>query len=241
MDVTLDTKAFADDLRRLEQRQIPQAIAWALNDAAKDVLDHVQSRMDVEFDRPTRFTKNAFMVWRATRARLEAKVQERPSVGRRHYLKVQEHGGPRGQTGIEGLLSRNLAYDGILQSVIPTSGQRFGGAKLDSFGNWSTGERNKVLSALRSQRDGSANETAASRARSRRRATYFIPARGGLVPGVWRRDGPDDIPVPVLWFSDRAPVYSARLGFYDGAAKVFNSAIGPRLTQAVNKALATSR
>jgi len=240
MRLELDTRTFDADLQRIDQRQMPQAIAWALNDTANEVLKHMQERMEVEFDRPTRFTKNAFMVWRATRSTLEATVQERPSVGKRHYLKVQESGGPRGQTGVEGLLSSRLAYDGVIQSVIPTQGGRFGSAKLDAFGNWSRGERNQVLSALKAQRDTSANETTKSRRRSRR-ASFFVPRNGGLAPGVWKRNGPDDIPIPILWFSPKAPTYQPRLGFREGAEDVFKEKIGLNLAAAVNKALATAR
>jgi len=241
LEFTLDTRRFEADLRRVDQRQMPQAIAWALNDAAKDVLEHVQGRMEVVFDRPTRFTKNAFMVWRATRSNLAASVIERPSVGKRHYLKVEEKGGPRDQTGLEGQLSRNLAYAGILRSVIPAVGQRFGGAKIDAYGNWSPGERNQVLSALKAQRDPTSNETARSRSRNRKRAKYFVPVEGSLAPGVWRRDLGALVPVPVLWFSDKVPVYQPRLGFFDGAQAKFDAVIGLRLTQAIDKALATAR
>ena len=240
MKFELDLRQFEADLRRVDQRQMPQAIAWGLNDTANDVLEHMRKQMDVEFDRPTRFTKNAFMVWRANRSNLEATVQERPSVSRRHYLKVQEAGGPRGQTGVEKLLSSRLAYEGTIQSVIPVIGGRFGGARLDAHGNWSRGERNQVLSALKAQRDTATNETKTSRRRSRR-ASYFVPRSGGLVPGVWRRDGPDDIPVPVLWFSEIVPVYQPRLGFYDGAAEVFEARIGPNIAKGVDRALETAR
>ncbi|WP_246588085.1 hypothetical protein [Paracoccus bogoriensis] len=204
------------NIRQLAEKDVRRAAAWSLNDTAQDVLDHMQSRMDQVFDRPTRFTKNALMVWRAKPNKLEAEVIERPSVGSRHYLKVQEIGGRRGQTGLEKLLGSRLAYDGVLQAAVPASG-----AKLDAYGNWSTGERNQALSGVRAQRDGTANTTDASRRRNRRRAGFFVPKPGSrLSPGIWKRD-PDGSISKVLHFSAVAPVYSERLGFQDGAERLY--------------------
>ncbi|PTX02053.1 hypothetical protein C8N33_106272 [Pararhodobacter aggregans] len=238
MEFTLDTRRFEADLRRLEQRQMPQAIAEALTNAAKDVLEHVHGNMEVVFDRPVKFTKNAFMVWRAKPSNLVASVIERPSVGKNHYLKVQERGGPRPQTGFEKLLGSRLAYAGILRTVIPGDN-----AKLDEFGNWPYyGERNKALSVLQAQRDPLANETARSKKRAKGRASYFVP-KHGLPPGIYRRKpraarGAIEI---LAIFSDKVPVYQPRLGFFDGAQARFDEVIGPRLTQAIDKALATAR
>ncbi|WP_245894573.1 hypothetical protein [Paracoccus indicus] len=214
------------NLRQLADKDARQAAAWALNDTAADVLTHVQNRMDAVFDRPTRFTKNAFMVWRAKPNSLEASVMERPSVGRRHYLKMQELGGARGQTGLEALLSSRLAYDGIIQSAIPAEG-----AKLNAYGNWQTGERNQALSAVQAQRDDRTNTTATARKRHRKRAGFFVPKSGsGLSPGIWKR-APDGTISKVLHFSAVAPVYSERLGFQDGAAEVYRARLPEHLTR----------
>ena len=102
--LTIDDRDLQENLRALADRKINIAASWALNDTAKDVLTHVQDRMQAVFDRPTRFTLNAFTIRGARPNRLEAEVKERPSVGRRHYLKTQEFGGARRRTGLEGLL-----------------------------------------------------------------------------------------------------------------------------------------
>lgn len=215
-------KVWADDtglmrnLHQLADKDIRRAASWALNDAADDVLKDVQSRMDQVFDRPTRFTKNAFMVRKAGPNRLEAVVTERPSVGRRHYLKTQELGGQRGQTGLEALLSSRLSYAGIIQSVMPA-----GGARLDAHGNWSNAERNQALSAVQSQRDATTNTTADARKRKRKRAGFFVPREGSaLSPGIWKRSADGTIS-KVLHFSAVAPAYTKRLGFFDGAQEVW--------------------
>lgn len=239
MQFSVDLAQFRRDVETIDQRQMPFAVATALNDTAKEVLEHLQNRMEVVFDRPTRFTKNSLQVWRATKTKLEAAVQERPSVGKRHYLKMQETGGARPQTGLEKAFG-NLAYEGLVRSVIPATGSPFEAARLDAFGNWSSGERNQVLSALKIQRDPNMNATAKSAKRNRKRATYFVP-KHGLAPGVYRRNRPGDIPVRVLKFSDKAPVYPKRFGFYDGAEQIFSQRIGANLAKAIEHALATAR
>jgi len=236
LNLALDDSAFSRQLTNLERAQLPFAAANALNDTAADVLAHMQDRMKVVFDRPTRFTLNAFMVWRATKSRLEAQVKERPSMGRRHYLKVQESGGPRPATGLEGLLTTRLAYQGFIAAVTPA-----GGARLDAFGNWSVGERNQALSALGAQRDARSNTTEASRKRKPGRATYFVPRNGGLSPGVYKRSGPKAEPVKVLNFVERVPVYSERLGFYDGAEQVWRARLPGHLNRRLEQAVASAR
>lgn len=229
-----------DRLRRglsdVERKQLPISTVWALNDTASDVLAHMQSRMDVVFDNPTRFAKNAFMVWRATKATLSSEVKERPSVGSRHFLKVQERGGVRPQTGLERLMNTRLSYDGDIKAVIPAAG-----AKLNAAGNWSPGERNKVLSAVQAQRDTRSNTTAASRSRRKSRISYFVPRSGSkLSAGVWKRDGKGKIS-KILNFTTAMPAYRERLGFYDGAQDVFDAQFPVRFSEAFRKAMATAR
>ncbi|MBT9386962.1 hypothetical protein KM176_24190 [Pseudooceanicola sp. CBS1P-1] len=228
----LDPAAFGAATLDLQSRGVQQAAAWALTDTAQDVLEHVQARMDVVFDKPTRFTKNAFMVWRAKPGDLEASVIERPSVGRRHYLKLQETGGARGQTGLEKLLDSRLAYAGALRSVIPASG-----AKLNAYGNWQVGERNQALSAVQAQRDATANTTEAARKRNRKRAGFFVPRAGSkLSPGIWKRDGAGRL-TKVVHFTALAPHYDRRLGFFDGAEEVRAARLPVHLKRTLAKAV----
>jgi hypothetical protein len=237
--LNMDSASLLRGLNDLDNRHLPQIKVWALNWTADDALKAVQDRMKVVFDRPTRFTLNAFQVWRATKATMEAAVQERPSVGARHYLKIQERGGPRPQTALERLRSEKVATARIIQAVIPVQG-RFGGAKLDAHGNWSVGERNRVLSQLGAQRDSAANETARSRARNPGRARYFVP-RQGLPHGVWRRDKPGDAPVMVASFTKAVPKYEGQLGFEGEVTRVYHERIGENLRRAFERAMATAR
>lgn len=222
-------------LSRLSDRQVRIAGSWALNDTARDVLTHVQAQMDVVFDRPTPFTKNAFTVKGARPDNLTAEVLERPSVGRRHYLKVQESGGLRGRTGLEGLLDARLSYAGGIAAVAPASG-----AKLNAYGNWDTGERNRALSAVQAQRDATVSTAKASRKRSRKRAGFFVPrAESRLSAGIWKRDADGTIS-KVLHFTRAMPAYDARLGFFDGAADVYRARLPDHLRRTIAKMAARS-
>lgn len=234
LTIQIDDRAFLRQLTNLEIVQLPFAGAMALNDTAYDALKHIQQRMDVVFDRPTRFTKNALFVWRANKNNLEAQVKERPSMGPRHFLKVQEAGGARPQTGLEKLMASRLAYAGILAAVVPASG-----AKLDGYGNWSPGERNVVLSSLGAQRDVRSNTTAASKKRKPNRAKYFVPT-SGLAPGVYKRDG-SAAPVKVLSFLTSLPSYTKRLGFYEGTAEIWEARLPIHLRRRLDEAVATAK
>lgn len=233
LSINLDDAAFRRQLTNLEVTQLPFASAMALNDTAYDALKHIQDRMEVVFDRPTRWTKNAMMVWRASKTNLESQVKERPSVGPRHYLKVEEYGGSRPQTGVEKLLAANVAWSGYLAAAIPAAG-----AKLDSYGNWSPGERNQVLSALGAQRDKRTNQTEASKKRAKGRASYFVPKSGKS--GVYRRTSGGEVS-KVLTFTSSAPHYTKRLGFYDGVEEVWSRVLPDHLDRRLAEAVAKAR
>ncbi|WP_273689038.1 hypothetical protein [Ketogulonicigenium vulgare] len=204
-------------LTDLSDRDLNIAATWALNDTAADVLTDVQQRMGQVFDRPTPFALNAFQVRKARPNDLQAAVQERPSVGKRHFLKVQELGGVRPQTGLERNLGFKLHYEGHLQTVTPGPA-----ALLDARGNWSTGERNRVLSGIRAQSDKHMNsKRGAAKVKRRNAAQFFVPRAGSkLSPGVWKRTSRGAKLQKVLNFTDRSAVYKPRLKFLDGAEVV---------------------
>lgn len=236
LKITLDNTAFLRQLTNLEVTQLPIAGSLALNDTAYDVMKEMRSRMDVVFDRPTKFTKNALFVWLAKPDRLEAQVKEKTMLGRLHYLKMEETGGARPQTGLEKLLSRSLAYDGIFAAIVPASG-----ARLDGFGNWSVGERNQVLSQLKAQKNSQSNETEVSAKRRKKKAVgrYFVP-KSGKSPGVYRRDADGNV-TKVLTITDSMPSYTPRLGFYDTAADVWAARLPYHLRRHLDGAVAAAK
>lgn len=232
ISITVDDATLRANMRQLRDRDMRTASSWALNDTASDVLAHVQARMGEVFDRPTRFTKNAFMVRFARPGNLEAQVTERPSVGSRHYLKVQEFGGSRGRTGLEGLLGSRLSATGGITAAAPAEG-----ARLDAHGNWSTAERNQALAAVKSP-GGSRASASGSGKRRRRRAGFFVPKAGSrLSPGIWKRSADGSIQ-KVLHFTSVAPVYQKRLGFFDGAEDVWQRNLPLHLRRTIGRMVA---
>lgn len=228
--LAIDPGPFTQAIRMLAERDIRIAATWALNDTADEALKSVQDRMNVAFDRPTRFTQNAFYATKARSSKLEAAVVERPTRAARDYLSIQEQGGPRPQTGFEAQLSRSLAYEGHIQSVIPADE-----ARLDAHGNWSMGERNQVMSALKIQRDYASNATARStlRGRKRGRVTYFVP-QSGLHPGIYRKTADGSIGI-VAVISDKVPVYQQRLGFYEETNRVYADRFAAHMSRTFSK------
>lgn len=227
--------AFERSLSETAREVFPACIVMALNDTAQDNLDALRKSMEQEFDRPTRWTLNAFMVWRAGRGKWVARVQERPAMGRRHYLRVQASGGVRPNTAIETLMKSHIAVEGDFNIITPAKG-----AKLDANGNWSPGQRNQVLSALGAQRDRAANATARSKARSKgKRLDYFVPKPGsGLKPGVYAR-GSDGQMTKVLNFSPNGANYESRFPFeeknIDTARAEFPRHLKHRLSVALHR------
>lgn len=230
----LDSQAFRAQMKRLADRDVKIAVTWALNDTAKDVEKHLGERMQVVFDRPTAFTKRAFGVLQGARPnRLTVEVGEKTAIGRRHFLKVQEAGGPRPQTAFERRLAPLMGNASV--AAVPTKN-----ARMNAFGNWSVGERNQVSAQLQIGHDVgyTSNETEASKKKKRKtRARYFVP-RHGLPPGVYRRDKPGGDPIKILSFSKTAPTYQKRLGFSEEAEREFWAKLPAHMDRALAKMIA---
>lgn len=220
---------------RAEPERFKRAVRYAVNDTADDVLALVQSNIKARFDRPTRWTMNAFMVKyaRIADAVVASEVTERPSVGRRHYLKVQEAGGQRPLKGIERGVTVRLSQMGI-KAVIPTSE-----AKLDAHGNWSPGERNQAISAIGGFREVGYNANRTRRSQSQnenKRANFFvIKERGNLKSGIYRKKPNDSKPVMVAYFAKRDPQYRPLLGFFEGARQLYDERFRFHLYRALEK------
>jgi len=233
----------ADDLeRRLNNvfaRQIPFATALGLTRTAQKIREAERAEAQRVFDRPTPFTLNAFRVVPATKETQVAEVRYRdPAIwARRHYLETQTHGGTRGMTGLERRLRFDLREVGAFEAIIPTSL-----AAKDAYGNWSAGERNRVLSALNAQLDPLSNSTDRSKRRGGKwkRFEYKLGRVGAAnnVAILRTRNGFAD---PIALFVRKRPQYRPRFEFYEVGARTFNAVYPAEFEAAMTRALATAR
>lgn len=207
------TSNMPDVLARLEAvstRQLPFAMSRALNDTAEDVRQAEIAKMRSVFDRPTPYTLNAFQIKPSNKANLVAIVERKADASRRDYLTREAIGGPRNSTAIETLLRARLPYAGILTAILPADN-----ARLDKYGNWSSGQRNEVISAIGAMRDSTSNRSATSLKRKKNPSKFFIPS-SGLPPAIYERTGKGHLKV-ILAFTATAPTYAPRFPFQETA------------------------
>ena len=215
--LTPDLRAFLRDMRASE-RTVKRATVFALTDSARDVHRMVRDRMERRFDRPTKYTLNSFMVWRAD-VRDEspsATVKQKTVAGKRHYVAMNEEGGERPQTALERRLSRTLSFNGRLQSVIPADG-----AQLDNHGNWKRSQRSAALAAVGISSASASQPPATASARASRIAYCLVRPGSRLSPGIWSR-AKDGRISKIAHITDQSAKYRARLGLLDGANEVFS-------------------
>ena len=236
IDIKADFDAADRMLSDIGRKHLPYAMAMAINDAASDALKVAQDEMRTAFDRPTRWTMNAFYVRRAWKSHLVATIVRKDAQRGRHYLEVQAKGGVRPQTALEKLVSSRVKYSGIIQTITPAKG-----ARLNSNGNWSPGQRNQVLSAIKSQRDSAANTTKESRQRNKRRAGYFVPRDGSrLSPGVYQRMARGKVK-KIVHFSPNAARYTAAFRFSAAVEAEGRRVIEKHFARRLKEAIATGR
>lgn len=206
--------AFRRGLTAQQQRQVPFALATAINSIATGARADLIESMKEAFDRPTPFTLNATYVKKARKSDLTAWVGIREFAGKGtpawKYLGPQVDGGSRRQKRFE----RRLAtLNNAAAFALPARG-----AELDAYGNMSRGQIVKILAAVGAL--GDQNETATSAKRKRKRlmhqasrggrSPYFIArSRTGKPLAVYELKGKGRVE-PVLNLTSKAPSYKPR-------------------------------
>jgi hypothetical protein len=247
IDLKADVRSLKRKLTAIERRQAPFAIALGLTRTAKDIQGNTIKRMRRIFDRPTRFTLNAFRVVPARKNKHIALVGWRlfggssSGSGSESYLGPQEVGGSRRPKRFEIRLRRA----GVMRQdefAVPARGVR-----LNRFGNIPGSRIVQILSQLQalSGPGSDGNETVRSRKRAgKSRVRYFAVTskanrQTALPPGVYERRANGKVR-GVLMFV-RRPVYRAVLGFYDGANKTARARLPINMRRAFEKAIKTAR
>jgi hypothetical protein len=218
-NIKVDSKAVMRALDSLSIQDVPFITAYTLTLTGQDIKAAEYTTMQQVFDRPTRFTLNAFRLKPATKEDLTAVVDFKEgfgSVPAWRYPGPEVVGGPRSKKSHELALQRA----GILKQdefVVP--GQ---GAVLDAYGNMNGGEITRILSQLKASPDPMQNASNGKRSKAKGQmvGSYFVLRGRSGKDGVYLRKGDRTI-VPVMMFV-RAPNYRPRFPFYEMATEVFN-------------------
>jgi len=246
VSVKADITAAMRKLREIEQRQVPFATALALTRAAQFAKRTLVEEMRRDFRNPTPFTLNSLRVDAATKSDLRSKIYFKDFAGSgtpaSKYLAPEIFGGARSAKGFE----RSLQRVGILPSgwfAVPADG-----APFDQYGNVPAGVLVKILSQLQAfgEQGYSMNETAAQRAKRRRRpeGRYFAvlpndPPSNKLKPGIYEKL--DHSLSMIFIFTPKDPTYRARYPFFQVGEDAARSQFGVEFPKALEQALATAR
>lgn len=178
----------------LSSRRINSIIASTLTAVAAEGQKALKAEVSRVFDRPTQFTLNGTYISRASADNLVATVGFREEAGKGiaagKYLQAQMYGGQRADKRSEKALQ---AMGALAAGYQVTPGPS---AQIDAYGNQSSGEIVRILSALHAfgEQGYVANRSAASaKRRGARLAQYFVVRVGDkstrLGPGVYQRVG----------------------------------------------------
>lgn len=245
--------AFKNAVDALAKRNIPYAIANALNSTAWEAKNKIVNVIESVFDRPTRYVKKSVVYSKASVSSLFNRVGlvepseflgaivdgeiklHKDQTGGVPPASLAPHvfGGPRTSKGSEKNLRFGYSHRRIFgedQYITPGPG-----AKRDRHGNIAGGEMVRIKSGagIAEHFQGyEMNITPRSRKRNKKALLNLF-----VVPrvGVFRKLGPNTI-VPMLYFS-RRPHYNKRFKFYEESRGVFNARFVKNMNDAWNRAL----
>lgn len=213
---------FQGGLRELSKRQIPYALASALNSTAYGAMVAERKEIADSFDRPTPFVQRGVLYEKASALKLAAFTRiagERDKFNVNRILAPHVYGGGRGVKASE----RRLLRTGAMlngQFMVPGPG-----APRDRYGNISGGQMQRILGFARQYAEGGYNVT------KQRQDHYVVPG-----VGVFKRMGKGRS-VPVLLFTHKAPQYEQRFEFHYAARVYFDRNFTQHMNQAWNRAM----
>ena len=241
-----DSKKINAKLAILASRQIPFAASKALNQTAVELKDFNRIQMMRRFDKPVKYTLNAFMAERSNKRRLSAAVRRKDQPAGKHYLEIQATGGPRPRKGVEKMMEQRIAYGGILRAVIPTGK----GGSSTRAGNINMGEVNRAMAGLGSSYSSSAYTRNKQRAAESKRnlqkrpSQYFVaePSDGkSKTGGIYKRSAGGKKVTKVFHFLDSSPQYTKRLPFKSYMTKQAKLSFPKNLKREMRAALRTAK
>lgn len=230
------------------KKQLPFAIAKALNDTAFEVVKAEKAEMKDVFDNPTPYVLNSARVFkRATKQKHEAVIEIDRGVGfgKSPATILGPHiiGGSRPAKRSE----EQLREKGYLDSnMFWAPGQ---GARLNKYGNISGPQIVQILSALKSFREAgynsnyNSNYTNNSIKRNKKSLAkrIFVQKEWGktLIPGVYERTKTGV--KPLLIFLENPQYEKERFDFFYVGQSVYDKQFENKLNEAIQYALATAK
>lgn len=241
-----DSKKINAKLANLTMRQIPFAASKALNQTAVELKSWNRIQMKRHFDKPVKYTLDAFMVDRSNKRKLIAGVRRKDKPSGKHYLEVQAKGGTRPRKGVEKMMEQRIAYNGILRAVVPTSK---GNGKTKA-GGINMGEVNRALAGLGSSYSSTAytrnrQRAAESKRNLQKRPTqYFVGEPGSgknKTGGIYKKSAGGKKVTKVFHLLDYAPSYKKRLPFKEYMTKQAKLSMPKNFRREMRAALRTAK
>lgn len=225
--IEANTDRMTRKLTNFAQSQVRWATVTTLNETGKFLLKQNEKNMVRTFAKTNAYTRNAFYLKRANKKTLTASIQRKDKPSGKHYLEVQKDGGARPRKAVETKMDLNLAYEGIIQSVTPTS--RAGG----KHNNILMSQVNKIL--------------AGTQGKGGVRYFYAGPfsltkfGGGNKTGGVYRVSGKRGKPQKLFHFHDRAMKYRPKFNYFENMNRNARIHFKMRFAANLRKAMRTSK
>ena len=207
------------------QKQLPFATSVALNNVAFDARKAINAGTKGAFDKPVKFTQNAFLVQKSKKKTLAAFVyaQDKAGKDRARYLRFGIAGGTRPQKGLDVYFENAVPNDGTIPAgayFMPTSL-----VKTNASGNVTQATLRRISKGISGDPRGG----------------FFIgtPRGGNRPPGIYRRSREQLFPYFIAT-TDR-PDYTGRFNIESIGAKVIERRFGIHFNAALSKALSTAK
>ena len=241
-----NSKQINAKLANLAMRQIPFAASKALNQTAVELKSWNRIQMQRRFDKPVKYTLDAFMVDRSNKRKLVAGVRRKDKPSGKHYLEVQAKGGTRPRKGVEKMMEQRIAYNGILRAVVPTSK----GNGQTKAGGINMGEVNRAMAGLGSSYSATSYTRDRQRAAESKRnlqkrpSQYFVsePSSGkNKTGGIYKKSAAGKKVTKVFHFLDYSPQYKKKLPFKSYMTKQAKLSFPKNLRREMRAALRTAK
>lgn len=226
-----------------QARQLPFATALALNATARGVKAAGVESMRREFDRPKPITLNSLYIKPATKARQQAEVYVKDDVlgkgasgGMAQVLGHQFSGGQRTRKRLEMHMQR-MGYISAAEYVAPGPD-----ARLDAYGNISTGQIQQLMTALRLHWDTYNNATRSKRSERNAKAAgrlFWSDGTRGKRRGVWGSDAKHNLLLILVVIP--TPHYKRRIFLDRLASEVVARDWSSNFAAALTRAMSSAR